>query len=72
MGGGLVPPGQFEFTAARRAAAHEYGVIPLRQQRPHRCNALPTDEADTPVELAVSYFDPAHYSYRVRLRRGPS
>jgi hypothetical protein len=22
-----------------------------------------------PVELAVSYFDPEHYSYRVKLRR---
>jgi DNA-binding GntR family transcriptional regulator len=24
-----------------------------------------------PVELAISYFLPEHYSYRVRLRRGP-
>jgi DNA-binding GntR family transcriptional regulator len=24
-----------------------------------------------PVELAVSYFHPEHYSYRVRLRRRP-
>ncbi|MGH3068628.1 MAG: UTRA domain-containing protein, partial [Streptosporangiaceae bacterium] len=37
-----------------------------------RIDRLYTDDADTPVELAVSYFDPAHYSYRVRLRRGPS
>jgi hypothetical protein len=29
-------------------------------------------DADDPVELAVSYFDPAHYSYRAKLRRGPS
>jgi DNA-binding GntR family transcriptional regulator len=29
------------------------------------------DEAGRPVELAVSYFDPEHYSYRVRLRRSP-
>jgi len=29
------------------------------------------DEAGQPVELAVSYFDPEHYSYRVRLRRSP-
>ena len=27
------------------------------------------DAADTPIELAVSYFDPEHYSYRVKLRR---
>jgi hypothetical protein len=27
------------------------------------------DPEDTPVELAVSYFDPEHYSYRVKLRR---
>ena len=37
-----------------------------------RIDRLYTDDADTPVELAVSYFDPAHYSYRVRLLRGPS
>jgi GntR family transcriptional regulator len=37
-----------------------------------RIDRLYTDDVDTPVELAVSYFDPAHYSYRVRLRRGPS
>ena len=37
-----------------------------------RIDRLYTDDADVPVELAVSYFDPAHYSYRVRLRRGPS
>ena len=29
-------------------------------------------DADDPVKLAVSYFDPAHYSYRAKLRRGPS
>jgi DNA-binding GntR family transcriptional regulator len=37
-----------------------------------RIDRLYTDDADIPVELAVSYFDPAHYSYRVSLRRGPS
>jgi DNA-binding GntR family transcriptional regulator len=37
-----------------------------------RIDRLYTDDADTPVELAVSYFDPAHYSYRVSLRRSPS
>jgi GntR family transcriptional regulator len=29
------------------------------------------DTAARPVELATSYFLPEHYSYRVRLRRGP-
>src|SRR5258705_3310823 len=37
-----------------------------------RIDRLYTDDADTPVELAGSYFDPAHYPYRGRLRRGPS
>lgn len=37
-----------------------------------RVDRLYTGDADDPVELAVSYFDPAHYSYRVKLRRGPS
>jgi DNA-binding GntR family transcriptional regulator len=34
-----------------------------------RIDRLYFDAADAPVELAVSYFDPEHYSYRVRLRR---
>jgi GntR family transcriptional regulator len=34
-----------------------------------RIDRLYFDAADTPVELAVSYFDPEHYSYRVKLRR---
>lgn len=29
------------------------------------------DSANRPVELAISHFDPQHYSYRVRLRRHP-
>jgi GntR family transcriptional regulator len=37
-----------------------------------RVDRLYLDDSDEAVELAVSYFDPAHYSYRVRLRRGPS
>jgi GntR family transcriptional regulator len=37
-----------------------------------RVDRLYLDDAADPVELAVSYFDPAHYSYRVKLRRGPS
>ena len=37
-----------------------------------RVDRLYSDEAGNPVELAVSYFDPQHYSYRVRLRRGPA
>ena len=36
-----------------------------------RIDRLYFDGEDTPVELAVSYFDPEHYSYRVRLRRSP-
>ena len=35
-----------------------------------RVDRLYTADAADPVELAVSYFDPAHYSYRVTLRRG--
>jgi DNA-binding GntR family transcriptional regulator len=34
-----------------------------------RIDRLYFDADDTPVELAVSYFDPEHYSYRVKLRR---
>jgi GntR family transcriptional regulator len=29
------------------------------------------DAGDRPMELAISHFDPQHYSYRVRLRRHP-
>jgi GntR family transcriptional regulator len=36
-----------------------------------RVDRLYSDEAGHPVELAVSYFDPEHYSYRVKLRRSP-
>src|SRR6266581_3465170 len=34
-----------------------------------RIDRLYFDAEDTPVELAISYFDPEHYSYRVKLRR---
>ena len=34
-----------------------------------RIDRLYFDAEDTPVELAVSYFDPERYSYRVKLRR---
>jgi DNA-binding GntR family transcriptional regulator len=34
-----------------------------------RIDRLYFDADDAPVELAISYFDPEHYSYRVRLRR---
>ena len=34
-----------------------------------RIDRLYFDAEDAPVELAVSYFDPEHYSYRVKLRR---
>jgi GntR family transcriptional regulator len=36
-----------------------------------RVDRLYSDEAGDQVELAVSYFDPEHYSYRVKLRRTP-
>lgn len=36
-----------------------------------RIDRLYLDDHDDPVELAVSYFDPEHYSYRVKLRRRP-
>ena len=34
-----------------------------------RIDRLYFDDEDDPVELAISYFDPEHYSYRVKLRR---
>ena len=34
-----------------------------------RIDRLYFDAEDAPVELAVSYFDPEHYSYRVKIRR---
>jgi GntR family transcriptional regulator len=34
-----------------------------------RIDRLYLDHEDDPVELAISYFDPEHYSYRVKLRR---
>jgi DNA-binding GntR family transcriptional regulator len=34
-----------------------------------RIDRLYSDDEDDPVELAISYFDPEHYSYRVKLRR---
>jgi GntR family transcriptional regulator len=37
-----------------------------------RIDRLYFDADDAPVELAISYFDPEHYSYRVRLRRRSS
>ncbi len=36
---------------------------------PPRIDRLYFDAEDTPVELAVSYFDSERYSYRVKLRR---
>jgi GntR family transcriptional regulator len=52
------------FAAARLRC--EQGQPVLRIDRQY------CDEAGRPVELAVSFFDPEHYSYRVRLRRSPS
>lgn len=34
-----------------------------------RIDRLYFDQTGRPVELAIAYFDPAHYSYRVRLHR---
>lgn len=34
-----------------------------------RIDRLYFDQEDDPVELAISYFDPEHYSHRVKLRR---
>ena len=34
-----------------------------------RIDRLYFDAEDDPVELAISYFDPEHYSYRVKLKR---
>jgi len=34
-----------------------------------RIDRLYFDGEDLPVELAISYFDPEHYSYRVKLKR---
>lgn len=37
-----------------------------------RVDRLYSDATDRPVELAVSYFDPRHYSYHVKLKRRPA
>ena len=48
------PPGTWAATPASRCCGS---------------TACTSTAEDTPVELAVSYFDPEHYSYRVKLRR---
>ena len=63
----------------RRGAEHQRGRRPRRSppgtwaasagEPLLRIDRLYFDAYDTPVELAVSYFDPEHYSYRVKLRR---
>ena len=56
------------------AAAPPFAAQHLERQAGEpllRVDRLYTGDAADPVELAVSYFDPAHYSYRVKLRRGP-
>ncbi len=50
---------------ARRAPRAPPGTAVLRIDR------LYFDPRNRPVELAISHFDPDHYSYRVRLRRHP-
>jgi len=60
----ITATGAPSFAAARLPC--EPGQPVLRIDRQYR------DESGHPVELAVSYFDPEHYSYRVRLRRSPT
>ena len=52
---------------APAAAAAHLGCAPGEPLL--RIDRLYFDADDAPVELAVSFFDPEHYSYRVRLRR---
>jgi GntR family transcriptional regulator len=58
---------------AARAPSFAAGHLACEPGQPVlRIDRLYCDQAGHPVELAVSYFDPEHYSYRVRLRRSPS
>jgi GntR family transcriptional regulator len=52
---------------APQAAARHLGRPPGEPLL--RIDRLYFDGDDDPVELAISYFDPEHYSYRVKLRR---
>ncbi len=68
MNGSITAAGQSVSAAgapsfAARHLGREVGEPLLRIDR------LYFDDSDDPVELAVSYFDPEHYSYRVKLRR---
>jgi DNA-binding GntR family transcriptional regulator len=56
--------------AASHDVAHLLGV--LAGQPVLRIDRIYSDGGDTPVELAVSYFRPDLYSYRLKLRRGTS
>lgn len=49
-------------------AAH---LVPSADTPVLRIDRLYFDSKNRPVELAISYFDPDFYSYRVRLRRHP-
>jgi len=55
-------------TASDEVAAH---LDAARGAPLLRVDRLYSDETGTPVELAVSYFDPAYYTYRITLRRRP-
>ncbi|MHA3701224.1 GntR family transcriptional regulator [Jatrophihabitans sp. YIM 134969] len=55
-------------TLPAELAAH---LVPPPGTAVLRIDRLYFDPRDQPVELAVSHFDPDHYSYRVRLRRHP-
>lgn len=59
-------------TAAGAPAVAAEHLACLIGQPALRVDRLYSDAAGNPVELAVSYFDPEHYSYRVRLRRSPA
>jgi DNA-binding GntR family transcriptional regulator len=60
----------FKAVGAPPAAARYLGCQP---GDPVLCiDHLYSDASDDPVELAVSYFSPEHYSYRLRLRRRPT
>lgn len=54
------------------AGAPAFAARHLRRQPGEpllRIDRLYFDAGDDPVELAISYFDPEHYSYRFKLRR---
>jgi GntR family transcriptional regulator len=58
---------------AAAAPAFAAGHLACQPGQPAlRVDRLYCDAAGNPIELAVSYFDPEHYSYRLKLRRNPA